>query len=116
MRELSAWAIGVMEGEQMKKEPDYRKRELCPNCKYHGDISGKYGTTMMCNYSMHTQTTALKHGPGRTVIDSRGEDRNQCALYEEGKPEKVKPKKQLFRPKEVSYGTGYTGDIDRWNG
>lgn len=68
--------------------------DKCATCRYHGTrgmgntVHKEDGTTIRvyCNYSGHSNTTCLKPGPHNTVVDTRGNEYNNCKLYLEGDP------------------------------
>lgn len=64
-------------------------KQKCVTCKYHGKASTADGTGnknlngVHCYYA-NTGETCLRR-VGNKVIDIRGEDFNNCKLYERGK-------------------------------
>lgn len=75
----------------MENKTKFDKKK-CMKCKYHGVGCG--GETVRrrnemvhvyCNYSSITNSTCLKRGPHGTVTDLRGDDYNNCKLYDPGK-------------------------------
>ena len=69
-------------------------KKKCMTCKYHGyfgsvpqDASEVYRLNrLICDYSGVTKRTCLKRA-GKGFIDSRGNDPNNCLLYEKGERE-----------------------------
>ena len=61
-------------------------KKKCKICNYRGERSGGYN--LSCNYSGITGETCLKRGPKGTVIDIRGDDPENCLLFEPGKSNK----------------------------
>lgn len=80
----------------MRKKAKFNKSK-CLKCKYHYKMSNCFqGRTergayysVVCNYASITDHTCLTR-EGNRVIDRRGEDYNDCKLFQEGKPLKVK--------------------------
>ena len=75
-------------------KPKFDKRK-CLKCKWHGLGCGGYpvrvgfnGRTLpiYCNYSI-SERTCLKKLKDGSIIDSRGDDYNNCKLFEPGKAE-----------------------------
>lgn len=75
-------------------KPKFNKQK-CLKCKYHGLGCGGYpakvgfnGRTVSvyCNYSI-LERTCLKRLKNGQVIDLRGDDYNDCKLFEAGKAE-----------------------------
>ena len=75
-------------------KPKFDKRK-CLKCKYHGLGCGGYpvkvgfngkSIPVFCNYSLSERTCLRKQKDGQ-IIDIRGNDYNNCKLYEAGKPE-----------------------------
>ena len=66
-------------------------KKKCKLCKYHGTVTGRAGRpdpnvmqNIVCGYSLLTRKTCLKHVDANTIIDIRGDDPENCALFEEG--------------------------------
>lgn len=76
-----------------RNKKDYTKPKFdinkCANCKYHGTQAGYSNKSVtvpvFCNYAGIKDRTCLTVKNGKT-IDRRGEDRDNCKLYEPGKP------------------------------
>lgn len=79
----------------------------CLKCKYHGEhlscgnfvrvkkpTNGKAGksVTVYCNYADITGNTCLKALNPRESYDTRGDDYNNCLLFEKGKRVRKEPK------------------------
>lgn len=75
-------------------KPKFDKKK-CLTCIYHGEgvgysvrVPNKDGTYSLkvvnCNYAGVTGETCLKPAPNNEVIDLRGDDYDNCKLYEEG--------------------------------
>ena len=58
----------------------------CKKCKYRAKCNGEGVKVLACNYSSY-HGTCLKR-VGKEVIDLRGNDPDNCKLYEEGEPKK----------------------------
>ena len=58
-------------------------KHKCVNCKYHGIMSNRDFSNVHCYY-INSGTSCL-YREGKKVIDRRGEDYNNCLLYERGK-------------------------------
>ena len=70
----------------MEKTPKYNKKN-CKKCKYHGErlsgiLDGK--NTIYCDYLCITGEPCLTLGDNGKVIDRRGKDTDNCALFENG--------------------------------
>lgn len=66
----------------------YNKNK-CKTCKYRTRLS-KMGL-VLCDYGSKSDNgTALKRC-GNEVVDTRGNDPDNCLLYEKGRPIKVRP-------------------------
>lgn len=55
----------------------------CKKCRFHRRMP--FNTTVFCNYATVEDKTCLTVQNGKT-IDRRGEDFNNCLLFEEGRP------------------------------
>lgn len=74
---------------------DYNKpkfnKSKCRKCKYHGTGVGypiKQGDNVVfihCNYTHRDRGSCLRKLEDGTIVDIRGEDYNNCALFERGK-------------------------------
>lgn len=69
-------------------------KDKCKKCRYHSKYSGgllvcKGGgeLSIMCNYLAYAGETCLKMVDGK-VVDTRGEDPDNCFKFEEGRPKK----------------------------
>lgn len=78
----------------MRNKPKFDKQK-CLKCRWHGMGLGWSAITpdgknvsIHCNYSGHHETTPLRAAPGNTFTDLRGNDFNNCLLFEEGEMEK----------------------------
>lgn len=64
-----------------------KNKELCKKCKYRGTIGARTGNgeDITCDYfaTSNEKRTCLVKG-GADVKDRRGDDFNNCLLYEEG--------------------------------
>lgn len=74
----------------MRKKPKFNTL-ICANCIYHGIGCNGYAKriggqqrAIYCDYAGKTGKTCLKIS-GREVVDRRGDDRNGCLLFTEGK-------------------------------
>ncbi len=65
----------------MEHKSKFNKNK-CKKCKYHGGANIN-GNTIHCYYA-NTGKTCL-HRVGKEIIDRRGNDYNNCLLYERGK-------------------------------
>ena len=61
------------------------KKDKCIKCKYHTRIDGR----IVCDYSIKSDKGTCLKRIGKNVIDTRGDDPNNCLLYENGKPDKT---------------------------
>lgn len=77
--------------------PEFRRKgakfdkEKCLHCKYHTEQYRGYTVkrgcrfvNVSCNYASATGSTCLKRKDNSSVVDMRGNDYNNCMLYEEG--------------------------------
>jgi len=46
-------------------------------------VGGKTASLIHCGYALKTGATALKRDGKGGVVDTRGEDKEQCKLYKE---------------------------------
>lgn len=60
----------------------------CKSCIYHGHTSGLHVSQIFCNYATVTGHTCLRRTDKGEVIDTRGNEKNYCRLYESGKSRK----------------------------
>lgn len=74
--------------------------EKCKKCQFRGLISGatkqrtlKNTANIICNYSGVTGITCLYAERPNKIIDRRGDDRENCKLFKEGKI--IKPKDRV---------------------
>ena len=73
----------------MESKSKFNKKK-CLKCKYHGTGCGHSVKTQAgvlkvhCNYSIVDKTCLQKLDDG-TIIDRRGDDYDNCKLYEKGK-------------------------------
>lgn len=69
----------------MEKTPKYNKKN-CKKCKYHGErLSGAIdGQSIYCDYLCITGKTCLTYDDNGKIIDRRGNDAENCALFEKG--------------------------------
>lgn len=74
------------------KKPKFSKHK-CLTCCYHAEnTTASYPTyrksghrvRVYCNYASITGHTCLQPAENNTVVDSRGEDYNDCKLYRQG--------------------------------
>ena len=70
-------------------KPKFNK-DKCAKCKYRGEGAG-YATTskkrlVHCYYSKQGVGSCLKPISSTETIDIRGEDYNNCKLFQEGNP------------------------------
>ena len=56
-------------------------KKRCRRCIYRGNMQGP--SLLFCNYAAVTDRTCLRR-EGNKVIDIRGEEYEQCKLFEEG--------------------------------
>lgn len=57
-------------------------RTPCKTCKYAMGLSGaRRDNSLHCGYALLTDSTALKR-VGMDIVDTRGEGRRRCKLYE----------------------------------
>ena len=73
---------------------------MCKKCKYKGGSAADH-FRVFCDYSGKSDGTALKKGRKGTVIDSRGDDMNDCKLFEPADGETKNPLKRLWREDKV---------------
>jgi hypothetical protein len=80
----------------MRKGPKFNKRK-CLRCKYHTHMSQGYSVRVghrsihvCCNFATVTGITCLKPEPGHRTSDLRGEDYDDCKLFVEGEPERIR--------------------------
>ncbi len=66
----------------MKKSTKFNK-EMCKQCRFHGRISGVDTGTVFCNYASLTDSSCL-YRKGSHIFDKRGNEPENCKLYEEG--------------------------------
>lgn len=57
-------------------------KSKCKKCKYHGKVAG----FITCEYSIRSASGACVKRKGRDLTDERGDDGENCKLYEQGKP------------------------------
>lgn len=80
-----------------------RNREMCKKCKYKGGSASDH-FRIFCDYSGKTDSTALKalkKGKHSKAIDSRGDDMNDCKLFEPADGVSENPLKRLWREDKV---------------
>ena len=71
-----------------------RNREMCKKCIYHGGrLSEK--VAIFCDYSGKSGTTCLYLRKNK-VVDRRGNDPNNCRLFDDGKKKVKHPYRKLF--------------------
>lgn len=60
-------------------------KKKCKKCKWHGKLcSGGQGGGIFCNYgSLHKRSCLTRIG--RDVVDIRGNDHDNCLMFEKGK-------------------------------
>lgn len=58
-------------------------KHKCAKCVYRGRINS-YG--YFCNYASVTQRTCLRRDEHGNVYDARGEDQDNCMLFQKGIP------------------------------
>ena len=58
------------------------KKSKCRKCKYHAKVNGL--TT--CDYAIKSANGSCLKRKGKEIIDIRGGDRDNCLLYDPGKP------------------------------
>lgn len=59
-------------------------RPMCKSCRYVSSYGGdKTASQIHCGYALKTGATALKRDGKGGVVDTRGEDKEQCKLYKE---------------------------------
>lgn len=69
-----------------------RNRDMCRKCRYRGGrLSEK--VAIFCDYSGKTERTCLTLQDGK-VVDLRGNDKNNCKLFNDGKKRKNPLKKK----------------------
>lgn len=68
----------------MGKKSKFNKVK-CKMCIYHGNTSGLNANQIICTYATITGHTCLKRTDKVEVVDSRGDDREHCKLFESGK-------------------------------
>lgn len=66
----------------MKVKSTFDKNK-CKTCMYHGNLSGVDNTTIFCNYASLTDSSCL-YRKGSHIFDKRGNEPENCKLYEEG--------------------------------
>ena len=73
----------------MGQQTFFDKRK-CASCVYRRKVSGGMynSSALCCDYSGVTGHTCLHIVNGK-VADHRGTDKSNCALYQEGDPERV---------------------------
>ena len=57
-------------------------KELCKTCKYHAKVDGR----IICDYALKSAAGSCLKRIGKSIVDTRGGDSNNCKLYEKGKP------------------------------
>lgn len=76
-------------------------RKKCLNCIYRGGSQGNCTTlrNIHCNYSGIMTATCLKRIPNKDgeIKDIRGDDYNNCKLYQKGRPIKALEEREDFR-------------------
>lgn len=71
-----------------------RNRDMCRKCRYRGGrLSEK--VAIFCDYSGKTGATCLRLEHGK-VVDKRGDDLEDCKLFDDGKV-RDNPMKKLWR-------------------
>ena len=58
-------------------------KSKCATCKYHGKLNNGDGRKVHCYYVGSTGRACLRR-VGKEVIDIRGNDFNNCLIYEKG--------------------------------
>ena len=72
----------------MRQKGKFNKSK-CKKCKYSSKINGMNVTSVCCNYLIINESSCLKNIDGK-VVDIRGDDYNNCQLYEAGKRVRAK--------------------------
>lgn len=72
-----------------------RNKRKCKKCIYHGGSIGRK-SSITCDYSGKTDTTCLTLENGK-VVDRRGNDMNNCKLFDDGRKRKNPLKKQWMQ-------------------
>lgn len=71
-----------------------RNREMCRKCIYRGNRMSD-GIISFCDYAGKTDTTCLTLEHGK-VRDRRGNDMDNCLLFDDGKKKVKHPYRKLF--------------------
>lgn len=71
-----------------------RNREKCRKCIYHGGRISE-GVAIFCDYSGKADETCLKLVDGK-VVDMRGNDLEDCKLFDDGKKNVKHPYRKLW--------------------
>ena len=70
-------------------------KKKCEKCKFHGRMMGSTGySQVFCYYSAHNQRSCLERD-GKRIKDRRGNDPNECKLFESGKSDSIAKKNFL---------------------
>ena len=87
---------------KIKSKPKFNKRK-CLTCKFHGEASWGYpvksGDTSIhvsCDYISLTKDSCLKTDGKGEIIDTRGNDYNNCLKYKSGKLSVLNKVKNTF--------------------
>lgn len=59
-------------------------KDKCKKCKYHAKVN----CMITCDYAIKSDNGACIKRKGKYNVDTRGNDPNNCLLYESGKAEK----------------------------
>lgn len=77
-------------GGRKLKNGKFNKKK-CEECKFHGYFGSKSGASnnysvnhIMCDFAKYNKMTCLRRN-GKSVIDLRGDDPENCKLYIKGK-------------------------------
>ena len=65
-------------------------KKKCHTCIYHGNTSGLTANQTICNYAAITGHTCLRRNDKGDPVDIRGNDGENCKIYENGKAIKSK--------------------------
>lgn len=57
----------------------------CHTCIYRGGTSGMKANQLICNYAAITGKTCLRRGDKGDAVDIRGNDGENCRIYERGR-------------------------------
>lgn len=60
----------------------------CAKCKWRGSLEGRLnkGDNIHCNYNFYSGRACTRRGPKGSKIDIRGTDKENCEMFEPGRP------------------------------